>query len=81
MGFNYGYRGTRCRWWKRFDLQYCDAGMSEGADCCHERVLRLGMVLQSKGFSNPLRNQSLVNNMMKYVVNHRRQSRRRWMVG
>ena len=69
MGFNYGYEKKKFdSRWKRLDVEYCDAGMSEEqiaamkeydwAWFCSQRVFKT------------IRNQYLVNNMMKYVVNH-----------
>ena len=64
MGFNYGYEKKKFdSRWKRLEVEYCDAGMSEEqiaamkeydwAWFCSQRVF-----------------QNHVNNMMKYVVNH-----------
>ena len=39
MGFNYGYEKKKFdSRWKRLEVEYCDAGMSERTDCCHERI-------------------------------------------
>ena len=61
MGFNYGYEKKKFdSRWKRLEVEYCDAGMSEEqiaamkeydwAWFCSQRVFQ--------------------NHMMKYVVNH-----------
>ena len=63
MGFNYGYEKKKFdSRWKRLEVEYCDAGMSE------EQMTGHGFAV--KGFFKTIRNQYLVNNMMKYVVNH-----------
>ena len=86
MGFNYGYEKKKFdSRWKRLEVEYCDAGMSEEqiaamkeydwAWFCSQRVFQNHKVLVAygfavKGFFKTIRNQYLVNNMMKYVVNH-----------
>ena len=69
MGFNYGYEKKKFdSRWKRLEVEYCDAGMSEEqiaamkeydwAWFCSQRVFQ--------NHTQPI----LVNYMMKYVVNH-----------
>lgn len=71
MGFNYGYEKKKFdSRWKRLEVEYCDAGMSEEqiaamkeydwAWFCSQRVFQ--------NHTQPI--PYLVNNMMKYVVNH-----------
>ena len=69
MGFNYGYEKKKFdSRWKRLEVEYCDAGMSE------EKIAAMKEYdwawFCSQGFFKTIRNQYLVNNMMKYVVNH-----------
>lgn len=69
MGFNYGYEKKKFdSRWKRLEVEYCDAGMSE------EQIAAMKEYdwawFCSQRFFKTIRNQYLVNNMMKYVVNH-----------
>ena len=64
MGFNYGYEKKKFdSRWKRLEVEYCDAGMSE------EQIAAM-KEYDWAWFFKTIRNQYLVNNMMKYVVNH-----------
>lgn len=69
MGFNYGYEKKKFdSRWKRLEVEYCDAGMSEEQIAAMKEYDWHGFAV--KGFFKTIRNQYLVNNMMKYVVNH-----------
>ena len=62
MGFNYGYEKKKFdSRWKRLEVEYCDAGMSEE---------QIAAMKEYDWAWFCIRNQYLVNNMMKYVVNH-----------
>ena len=53
MGFNYGYEKKKFdSRWKRLEVEYCDAGMSE-EQIAAMKEYDWACVLQSKGFSKP----------------------------
>ena len=69
MGFNYGYEKKKFdSRWKRLEVEYCDAGMSE-EQIAAMKEYDWAWFCSQRVFQN-IRNQYLVNNMMKYVVNH-----------
>lgn len=69
MGFNYGYEKKKFdSRWKRLEVEYCDAGMSE-EQIAAMKEYDWAWFCSQRVFQNHT-HQYLVNNMMKYVVNH-----------
>ncbi len=84
MGFNYGYEKKKFdSRWKRLEVEYCDAGMSEEqiaamkeydwAWFCSQRVFQNHtQPIPCEQYDEVCGQSQLFrkNNMMKYVVNH-----------